>query len=184
MKVTKKNFFSLLVIVLLGVSLSLNLYLLNDKKQMKILVENSMSNHLALFGGSLYPSQVNGGFYDLLNDPIRLSICIQDMRESLMYFQTAHAIENHATGFQSKHLMEQYVYALEWYRSALIKGEVDKYEYDINLIFDDLSVICNWLNDKAVNKEFKVYSDDEFYNDVYGQLKSEIVEESMYFKVQ
>lgn len=184
MDTLNKKIIRLVFISILIISLIINLHYLNKSRQINTIIENSMSNHEGLFGGMLSSAERNGDYSHVIQDLNQVSLYIDDLKQSLMYYQMASALsmDNSKSYFQSKHLMDLYVYALEGYRNKMTNGDVESYEYDINVVFEDLNTIGDWMNEKLMNKDYHVYSDNEFYKEVYSHLKSEVVKESMFFK--
>lgn len=88
-----------------------------------------------------------------------------------------------ASYMQSRDLiLNGYLSELRAYRYYLESHNNVSYE-DINQIaidIKDLQTISNWLKEKYENNDFQVYNDEDFYNEVFMNLKSDV--KSYYFE--
>lgn len=82
-------------------------------------------------------------------------------------------------------ILNGYLSELRSYRRYLQSNKNEPYEFidQIAIDINDLQTISNWLIGKYRNNDFEVYNDEDFYNEVYVNLKSDIKNRYLkYFK--
>lgn len=140
-----------------------------------------ISEHEVTFNNafSILKSQV---IIDYIHNPDQISIIIEGIQHAEFCYLVASKYADQAlthkqaeSYMQSRILIDRYLSELRAYRSYL---QVNKDEYrDINqitIVISDLQMISTWLNEKYKNNDFEVYTDKDFYQEVYVHLKSDV----------
>ncbi|MGO4543145.1 hypothetical protein, partial [Paenibacillus sp. 2TAB19] len=72
-------------------------------------------------------------------------------------------------------LLNDYLNELRSYRTYLQSNSKEPYDIkEVAIVIKDLQTISSWLREKYKNKEFEVYTDEDFYRDVYPKLESDV----------
>lgn len=177
----RKVLLAVLCLVLI-ISLSLNIYQYEQNSNIvqnyNGLAERDVSNSEKLFFSAL----TNNGscksvasILDYIKDPNNLSYVIDGIQEAESYYQAAasYSVEQNINYNESIMLISLYLQALKSYRGCLINNEIESYSYNINQIVGDLKIISDWLIERNNNNNnFTVYTDKDFFNNVYDKLES------------
>lgn len=187
----KKLFIDVLCLILV-VSVGLNIYQYEKINTIKLNnsdgVENCIRNHEVSFANIFEVDISNTPFGEYIKNPDKVSRIIEDIEESEFYYQEASqfvdtdSFKGRRTGFLGTQiLITRYVQELKEYRSYLIANNI-KPDYTNEIITDlnDLKIISNWLLEKYKKQDFAVYTDDDFYNNVYNKLNSQVKKESTF----
>lgn len=166
--------------LILIISLSLNIYLYeqnsNIVQKYNDVANRDMSNSENLFFSAL----TNNGscksvssILDYIKDPNNLSYVIEGIQVSENYYQTAaaYSAEQNINYNESLMLISLYLQELKSYRGYLINNDIKSYSYNINQIVGDLKIISDWLIERSNNNDFTVYTDKDFFNNVYDKLE-------------
>ncbi|HEY5562385.1 MAG TPA: hypothetical protein VIK72_11640 [Clostridiaceae bacterium] len=186
----KKVLVATLCLVILT-SIGLNIYQYTDIKKDNVsdrqTLEKYMQNHEISF------SNVFAGdtpIVDYIKNTENLNRVIDGIQNSESYFQIAKTyfveVKGKLSGFAGTENLISigYLSELKSYRVYLESNNKEPYG-DINQIMNamnDFQIIANWLIERNNKNDFTVYTDEDFYNQVYSKLKSGITKTySKYF---
>jgi hypothetical protein len=185
----KKLFIGALCLTLIA-SAGLNVYQYAELNTIRMnnsyMVENCISNHEASFANVFQLiDMANIPISKYIKNPDNVSRVIEDFEQAEFYYQEASQFvdtdsykrEGRIIGFSKTPdlILNGYVQELKEYRAYLIANNI-KPEYTNEIItnLNDLKIISNWLYEKYKKQDFTVYTDDDFYNDVYNKLNSHV----------
>lgn len=185
-----KKILAILISLALIVSLVLNIYQhiqLNDIKVYNLdKAKENTRNHEISFLNALYDIEISKTpIRKYINNPFHIDEIIEDIQHSESFYDIASVyvdrksyqrIGKQVSFYEAEMLiLRGYVGELKTYRNNLITNDV-KSEDTNEIITDlnDLRTISDWLYKKSTKKDYTLYTDDDFYNDLYKKLKSNI----------
>lgn len=163
-------------------SLGINVYQHNmsisERNNAIKMSEDFMSNHAATFSNALY-SPENIDIMEYINNPDKLSVIIEGVQLAESYYLTASKFKtiqlSGKSTLLSGLLLNDYLNELRSYRTYLQSNSKEPYDIkEVAIVIKDLQTISSWLREKYKNKEFEVYTDEDFYRDVYPKLESDV----------
>ncbi len=169
--------------MLLIVSLGFNAYhfiaVRSDKNNSINMYKYYMEMHAVTFSNALAST---GGqeIREYINSPDHVSNIIEGIELAEFQYVVASKYipdeerkDKSISTLQSQSLINGYLSELRTYRAHLYQNNQEPYA-NINQIYtdiDDLIQISTWINE---NTKFSVYTDQDFYRDVYPLLKSDL----------
>jgi len=171
------------ICLLLLISVGVNIYQytakVSERNSRLEKSRNFISNQEAAFS-NVFSVAGRTNILEYIKTPDNLSAIIEGIQTADGYYLTATklAAENQLSGgvLLSRNLISGYLSELRSYRTFLQHNSGGSYE-DINEIaidMEDLQTISSWLERKYKNKDFEVYTDVDFFTEVYATLKSDI----------
>jgi hypothetical protein len=171
-----------LTFVILGViiiaSLGFNVYqhkeIRSENNEKEETSKYFMREHEVIFSNALASVKDNKTDLTIPNTEI-LNTLIEEVSKAQMDFLAARYVQDSVNGgqFEVNNLVSGYLNQIKAYRAQPGDVQIDE---QIN----DMKHIAQWLDKKYQNKDFDVYSDKEFYKEVFPRLKSSIKDD--YFK--
>jgi hypothetical protein len=182
----KKHIVALLSVLLI-ISIGFNAYqysrLLKERQKAYDLAGYHMSNAEATFSNGLV-GLTQQNLEDYIGNLENINNMIEYIQMAETYYNAAtHCVSQFqladtSAGFsQSEWLISNgYLKDIRDYRQYLISRQSGNYEHIDQITTDvaDLLTISKWLEKRYNNGDFSVYDDDDFYKEVYDNLKSEI----------
>ncbi|MGO4109719.1 hypothetical protein [Paenibacillus sp. YAF4_2] len=176
------------IFVLLGViiiaSLGFNVYqhkeIRSENNEREETSKYFMREHEVIFSNAL--ASIKDDKADRTNTDI-LNTLIEEVSKAQMDFLAARYVQESENGGQfevNNLVVNGYLNQFKAYRRQLKNETISKQNGEVNEQINDLQYIAQWLDKKYQNKDFDVYSDQEFYNEVFPQLKSSV--KDYYFK--
>lgn len=178
-KLKKTSIIAILVILLTSLIINIyqqvninNYYLKNSN-----LVENYVNSHEDTFANVFVVA--NTPILQYIKKPDNISKVIEGIEQSEFYYQSAaDAVQNDPQykfsghGFQESKalILNGYISALKSYRTCITKNNIGSYGYNINQIISDLRLISNWLIVRNNKNNLSIYTDTDFYNELYKKL--------------
>lgn len=154
----------------------INKHLLNDNN----MSQNYMNAHEGAFANALNITS-NKSILEYIKSPNNLSDLIEKLDKSEDYYrEAADLVQNHSKTIKSEQLIDTYLSSLKNYRGCIETNNIKSYSDNINQIINDLQTISNWLIKKYNKNDFTVYTDDDFYNNVYKKLGSNVKKGSFF----
>ncbi|QGQ96435.1 hypothetical protein EHS13_16865 [Paenibacillus psychroresistens] len=168
-----------LIIISLGINAYQYKMLISERKNDINMSEDFMSNHAATFSNVFYNPE-NIAIMEYINNPDKLSVIIEGVQLAESYYMAASKFQAIALSgksiMQSGVLLNDYLNELRSYRTYLESNSKEPYGNikQVAIVIKDLQTISNWLMEKYKNKELKVYTDENFYKEVYPKLESDV----------
>jgi hypothetical protein len=163
--------------------------LITERKNALNISENFMSNHAATFSNVFYtPGNID--IMESINNTDKLSAIIEGVQIAESYYLAASKFKtNQLSGksiMQSGLLLNDYLNELRSYRTYLESNSKEPYGNikQVAFVIKDLQTISSWLLEKYKNKEFNVYTDEDFYKDVYPKLESDVKSDRFNFSIE
>lgn len=184
----KKLFINILCLTLIA-SAGLNIYQHTEINTIRLnnshKVENCISNHEASFANVFQGDISNISISEYIKNSNNVSRIIEDIEQAEFYYQEASQFvdtdsyerEGRAIGFSKTPdlILNGYVQDLRTYRANLTANNVTSEDTsEILTDLNDLRLISDWLDERYKKQDFTVYTDDDFYNDVYNKLNSHV----------
>lgn len=180
------------IIVLFLTSAGFNIYQqikVNEyNKNILSLQQHYMSMHMVVFSNAVYIPDTSST--ESIMDIDTLNRIIEEVQKSLVYYEDAHYTENYwsskqgsGSGLQTSVLIYRYITELNHIRNNIISNNISN--EDINTatdVINDLKIIADWLYNRHENNDYTIYGDRDFYENVYGKLSSDIIENYLPFK--
>jgi hypothetical protein len=148
---------------------------LNKKEdEMKQISENYMEQHEVTFSNAITFFEKGTG-----SEIEKLNSLIQEVDKAQMDFMAARTLSGYAPGgqFEVNNLIANgYLSILKGYRRQLEDPNFLSMSLTLNPQdqINDLKIIAAGLDHKYQTHDYNLYSDKEFFKDVYPQLKSEV----------
>jgi len=176
------RFLIITISLLFLVSLGFNVYYFNsvrsEEKDNVTMYKYYMEMHAVTFSNALAST---GGLEirEFIKNPEHVSNIIEGIElAEFQYLVAAKYVQNEEhknksiSILQSQSLIKGYLHELRSYRAHLTSDHSTPYE-NMNQVYtdiDDLIKISKWINE---NTEFLVYTDQDFYKQIYPDLKSD-----------
>ncbi|GAB6992365.1 hypothetical protein [Paenibacillus pini] len=185
-KYYKKALFIALSFLLIG-SVLFNVYqyktIHNERNNYDNLSQIYMSNHELTFS-NVFALMGDSEAMVYIKTPEHVSKIIEGIYESNFYylassnFITSNKVQNKSIStVNTRNLIENgYLDKLKSYRTYLSDKQDIPYEdiNEISLVMKDLQTISSWLKKKYDHHDYQFYNDQDFYQEVYKELQSNI----------
>ncbi len=184
---SKSNLLISFLFSLLIISVVMNVYFISinnsNKNENAILIKNNMERHQGFYLLSISRAEKNNEtIFEYFQNPINLFLFIDGLKESAFYYRAAtqSLSPEENKPYKAISLIEQYINELINYRNLIFQQSTSEFEYDINKIIHDIKIIGSWLENKNQKQLLNVYTDKEFYDEVYSKLLSKVKQFSFY----
>ena len=193
-----KKILTITLCILLIISIGLNIYqrnkIISERKSNINMSKHYMRESQATFSNAFDMGEAaNTEILEYIKNPEKLSNIIEAIEMAELYHLVASDYaaknqldeKNYSSIWSRQLILNGYLTELRSYRRYLQSNKNEPYEFidQIAIDINDLQTISNWLLGKYRNNDFEVYNDEDFYNEVYVNLKSDIKNRYLkYFK--
>ncbi|BBI33992.1 hypothetical protein KCTCHS21_33910 [Cohnella abietis] len=172
------------ICLLFIISIGLNIYQYNtinsERNDNTNKARNFISDQAATFA-NVFSAAGSTNILEYIKKPDHLSQMIESIQIADSYYLAASKlVSDQLSGkgiIESRNLISNgYLSELRAYRTFLESNSNGAYENidQIAIAINDLQTISNWLIEKNKNNDSDVYTDNDFYKEVYVNLKSDI----------